>query len=116
MADSNNIASVKLPALAWDIAADIYFPADFDESKKYPVIIVGHPTGSCKEQTSGNIYSKQLAEHGFVAITFDASFQGESGGEVRFLEDPATRVEDFRCAADFLTTLAYVDEEKIEKV
>ena len=113
MADSNNIASVKLPALAWDIAADIYFPADFDESKKYPVIIVGHPTGSCKEQTSGNIYSKQLAEHGFVAITFDASFQGESGGEPRFTEDPGFRVSDFSYVVDYLVTQPYVNEEKI---
>jgi fermentation-respiration switch protein FrsA (DUF1100 family) len=48
-----------------------------------------------------------------VAIAFDASFQGESGGEPRYVEEPAARVEDIRCAVDFLTTLSYVDENRI---
>ena len=77
----------------WDIAADIYYPADFDESKQYPAIVVAHPIGSCKDQTSGNIYSTAFAAAGFIAIAFDASFQGESGGTPRRLEDPAQRVK-----------------------
>jgi len=40
----------------WDIAADIHVPPDFDKTKKYPAIISAHPIGSCKEQTSGNVY------------------------------------------------------------
>lgn len=98
---------------SWDVAAMMQFPADFDENKKYAAIVCAHPISSCKEQTSGNIYGKALAEAGFVTLVFDASNQGESGGEVPFLEDPATRVEDFRCAADFLTTLPYVDNNRI---
>lgn len=97
----------------WEVAGILQFPKDFDETKKYPAIVCAHPISSCKEQTSGNIYGKALAEAGLITLAFDASNQGESGGEVRFLEDPATRVEDFRCAADFLTTLDYVDEGKI---
>ncbi len=42
--------------MAWHIAANIQFPPNFDESKQYPAIISVHPFGSCKEQTSGNIY------------------------------------------------------------
>lgn len=105
--------SVKVKAPYWDIAADLYFPDDFDESKKYPAIISAHPIGSCKEQTSGNVYGVALAKAGFVVIAFDASFQGESGGEPRFIEDPALRVEDFRLVADYLVTLNYVDEHRI---
>jgi len=33
--------------------------------------------------------------------------------DTRHLEDPATRVEDFRCAVDHLVTLDYVDEDRI---
>ncbi|MFT4092708.1 MAG: alpha/beta hydrolase [Niabella sp.] len=105
--------AVKFKNRNWEVAGILQFPKDFDETKKYPAIVCAHPISSCKEQTAGNIYGKALAAAGFITLAFDASNQGESGGEVRFLEDPATRVEDFRCAADFLTTLAYVDEEKI---
>ena len=97
----------------WDIAADIHFPPDFDKSKKYPAIISAHPIGSCKEQTSGNVYGTALAKEGFIVIAFDASFQGASGGEPRFIEDPTLRVEDFRHVADYLVTLPYVDEDRI---
>ena len=68
---------------------------------------------SCKEQTSGNVYGAALAKEGFVVIAFDASFQGASGGEPRFIEDPTLRVEDFRHVTDYLVTLPYVDEERI---
>ncbi len=97
----------------WDIAADIHFPPNFDKSKKYPAIISAHPIGSCKEQTSGNVYGIAMAKEGFVVIAFDASFQGASGGEPRFIEDPTLRVEDFRHVADYLVTLPYVDEDRI---
>jgi hypothetical protein len=97
----------------WDIAADIHFPPNFNKSKKYPAIISAHPIGSCKDQTSGNVYGVALAKEGFVVIAFDASFQGASGGEPRFIEDPTLRVEDFRHVADYLVTLPYVDEDRI---
>lgn len=114
MADTNDhITSVKIPAVAWDLAANIYFPADFDANAKYPVVISAHPTGSCKEQASGNIYASALAKQGFVAIAFDASFQGESGGEPRFTEDPSFRVSDFSYVIDYLVTQPYVDEKRI---
>ncbi|WP_410221128.1 alpha/beta hydrolase [Pedobacter sp.] len=105
--------AIKFKHKNWEVAGILQFPKDFDETKKYPAIVCAHPISSCKNQTSGNIYGKALAEAGFVTLAFDASHQGESGGEPRFLEDPATRVEDFRCAADYLTTLSYIDREKI---
>lgn len=104
--------SVKFKNKTWDVAADIYFPENFNETQQYAAIICVHPGSSVKEQTSG-LYAKKIAENGFVALAFDASFQGESGGEPRFLEDPATRVEDIKCAVDYLTTLNFIDNEKI---
>lgn len=108
-----SVVHVTIPALAWEIAADLHLPADFDPSTTYPAIISAHPTGSCKEQTSGNVYARALAEAGFVAIAFDASFQGASGGEPRFTEDPAFRVGDFSYVIDHLVTLPYVDADRI---
>lgn len=82
------------------------------ETKKNPAIVCVHPGSSCKEQTAG-IYAERMAENGFVTLVFDASCQGESEGEPRFSEIPYERVEDIRCAVDYLTTLEFVDEERI---
>ncbi len=83
----------NLNGLGISIAAVINVPENFDESKPYPAIVVSHPGGGVKEQTAG-IYAKKLSEHGFVTIAFDASFQGESTGEPRQLENPHIRTED----------------------
>lgn len=105
--------SIKIKTTYWDIAADLYFPPNFDESRKYPAIISAHPIGSCKEQTAGNVYGKALAEAGFVVIAFDRSTQGQSGGLPRYTEDPAMAVEDFSRVTDYLVTLPYVDADRI---
>ncbi|GAB92572.1 alpha/beta hydrolase [Gordonia rhizosphera] len=101
------------PGMAWDIAGDLYLPSDFDSSGSYPAIVSVHPIGSCKEQTSGNIYGQALSESGYVVLAFDASHQGQSGGEPRLVEDPTRRVEDIRVAVDHLVTLPFVDDERI---
>ncbi|HFZ1896310.1 TPA: alpha/beta hydrolase [Serratia marcescens] len=99
--------------MAWHIAAHIQLPPGFDESKRYPTVVSVHPFGSCKEQTSGNVYGKALAEQGYVVIAYDASFQGESGGVPRWIEDPTQRVEDISRVIDYAVTLPYVDAERI---
>ena len=94
------------------LAAVIHQPANFDASQKYPVIVVAHPGGGVKEQASG-LYAKKLAEQGLLAIAFDASFQGESTGEPRQLENPYIRTEDVSAVIDYLTTQTYVDTDRI---
>jgi len=95
-----------------EVVGNIHLPPDFEEAGAYPAIVIATPGSSVKEQI-GAIYAKRLSAHGFIALTFDPSYQGESGGEPRDLEDTAVRVEDIQCSVDHLTTLAYVDEERI---
>lgn len=95
-----------------DIAGDLYLPKDYDETKKYAAIIVGHPFGGVKEQTSG-LHARRLAELGYVTLAFDASYYGESGGYPRRIESPEVRVEDFSAAVDFLSNHSAVDADKI---
>ena len=94
------------------LAGNLYLPSGFDVSRKYGAIVVVHPGGGVKEQTAG-LYAQKMAEQGFVALAFDSSHQGESGGEPRLLENPAARVEDVRSAVDYVTTLAYVNPGRI---
>lgn len=105
--------SVTFKNRTWDVAATLRLPEGFDAGKKYATIVCAHPISSCKEQTSGAIYGEALTKAGFITLAFDASTQSASGGEPRFSEDPGTRVEDFRCAVDYLVTLPWVDEERI---
>lgn len=95
-----------------DVAGNLYFPADYDPAKKYAAIIVGHPFGGVKEQTSG-LHARKLAEMGYVTLAFDASYYGESGGYPRRIESPEVRVEDFSAAVDFLTNHPAVDADRI---
>lgn len=94
------------------LAANIHFPAGFNKTGKYPAVVVSHPGGGVKEQTAG-LYAKKLAESGFIAIAYDASYQGESSGLPRQLENPYVRTEDISAVIDYLTTLPYVDQDKI---
>jgi fermentation-respiration switch protein FrsA (DUF1100 family) len=95
-----------------DLAGDLYMPKNIDKSQKYMAIVVGHPFGGVKEQTSG-LYAQRLAEMGYITLAFDAAFQGDSGGEPRRIEVPEIRIEDYSAAVDFLSNHPLVDPNRI---
>ncbi len=92
------------------LAADIYTPKNAEG--RLPAIAVCGPFGACKEQSSG-LYAQEMAERGFLAIAFDPSFTGESGGFPRAMHSPDINVEDFQSAVDFLSVQENVDPERI---
>ena len=96
------------------LSAVIYFPPKFDETRQYQAIVLSHPGGGVKEQTAGT-YAKKLAEKGFVTIAYDASYQGESGGEPRQLENPYIRTEDI-CAGAGYTANAAIQDRRIKAI
>lgn len=95
------------------IAADLYTSKELDVSQKYPALIVGAPYGGVKEQ-GPCVYANELAQRGFVVLTFDQVFMGESGGEPRNISSPELFTESFSAAVDYLgTKLTFVDRERI---
>ena len=94
------------------VAGSLFTPKKLNKNKKYPAIIVGHPFGATKEQ-SANLYATKMAEYGFVTLSIDLSFWGESGGKPRNVVSPDIYTEDFSAAVDYLGTRAFVDRNRI---
>jgi uncharacterized protein len=103
---------VTFPNQLTNMDGNLFALSNMEKTKRYPTLVVVHPFGGVKEQTAG-IYARKMAEKGYVTLAFDASHQGESGGYPRDTENPAERLEDIRCAVDYLTTLPMVDEDRI---
>src|SRR5690606_26343933 len=97
---------------AIEIAANVYTPADYDPSKKYPAVAVAHPNGGVKEQTAG-LYAQRLAEAGYITIVADAAYQGGSGGEPRHTDRPQYRTEDIHGMADYIIRYPGVDAGRL---
>ena len=92
------------------LAADLYMPKNAEG--KLSAIAAAGPFGACKEQVSG-LYAQEMAKRGFLALAFDPSFTGESGGYPRAMHSPDIDVEDFQAAVDFLSCHEKADPERI---
>ena len=94
------------------VTGNLFLPKELKEGEKHPAIIVGHPMGAVKEQ-SANLYATQMAERGFVTLSIDLSFWGESEGEPRNAVLPEMYAEAFSAAVDFLGTRSFVNRNGI---
>lgn len=94
------------------VGGNLFVPKGLDRNTKNAAMVVGHPMGAVKEQ-SANLYATKMAEQGFVAMSLDLSFWGESDGQPRNAVSPDIYAEDFSAAVDFLRTQSFVDRERI---
>jgi len=95
-----------------NVVGNLFIPKGLKKDSKNPAIIVGHPMGAVKEQSS-NLYATKMAERGFVTLSLDLSFWGESEGQPRNAVLPDIYAEDFSAAVDFLGTRSFVDRDRI---
>ena len=94
------------------LVGTLYLPADHRPGERLPGVLVTGAWTSIKEQMSG-LYAEEMAERGFAALAFDFRGWGQSGGDIRFKEDPAAKTADIQAAADFMATLPEIDANKI---
>jgi len=94
------------------VAGNLFTPKSLDRNARTPALVVGHPMGAVKEQ-SANLYATKMAEAGFVAMSIDQSFWGESEGQPRNAVAPDIYAEAFSAAVDFLGTRPFVDRSRI---
>ena len=95
-----------------EVVGDLFIPKSLPQNTKNPAIVVGHPMGAVKEQ-SANLYAQKMAEQGFVTLSLDLPFWGESEGQPRNAVSPDIYAEAFSAAVDFLGTTPFVDRERI---
>lgn len=93
-----------------ELTGDLYLPKN--GGNNLPALAISGPFGAVKEQSSG-LYANQMAARGFVALAFDPSYTGESGGEPRNVASPDINTEDFSAAIDFLGLQDNIDRNKL---
>jgi fermentation-respiration switch protein FrsA (DUF1100 family) len=108
----NSVQKVDFLSKGINVVGDLFLPTGYSPDTKYPAVIIAHPMTGVKEQAP-HVYSKVLAPAGFICLTFDAAYQGESEGQPRYLEDPAQRSEDVKAGVTYLSLRKDVDPERI---
>jgi len=95
-----------------DIVGNLVIPKNLNKKVKAPAIVIGHPMGAVKEQSS-MLYAQKLAEQGFVTLAIDQSFWGESAGQPRNVVAPDIYAEAFSAAVDYLGTQSFINRDRI---
>lgn len=83
-----------------------------EEEVSSPAILVAGAMTGVKEQVAGQ-YAERIAKDGYVILALDHRHFGESEGEPRQHEDPAKKLEDFKNAISFISSLKGIDRERI---
>jgi fermentation-respiration switch protein FrsA (DUF1100 family) len=94
------------------VVGNLFVPNNLNRGTSHPALVVGHPMGAVKEQ-SANLYATKMAEKGYVTLSFDLSFWGESAGKPGNSVSPDIYAEDFSAAVDYLRAQAFVDKERV---
>lgn len=98
-----------------NVAGHLYLPKGMDKNQQHAAIIVGHPMGAVKEQ-SADLYATKMAEQGFVTLSIDLSFWGDSEGQPRNAVSPDLYSETFSAAVDYLGTRPFINREQIGSI
>ena len=105
---------VKNEESGLEIYGRLFKPADFDESKKYPVAIVCHGFNAVSESETSRIVQNYIVS-GMLCYTFDFCGGGNSvvsDGETTHMS-VETEISDLEYVVDYVQSLPYADTDKI---
>lgn len=88
------------------------YPDDYIPEKAYPAVAFCHGFSIIKEIWFP-VYAERFRQAGYITLTFDYRFFGESGGTPRQRLVPMAQVTDARSAVTFLESLDEVDGKRI---
>jgi uncharacterized protein len=94
------------------VVGNLFRPQNAEQETSLPTVLVAGAMTGVKEQVAGS-YAERIAKAGFVTLALDHRHFGESQGEPRQHEDPAKKIEDFKNAVSFMSTIKDVDRERI---
>jgi fermentation-respiration switch protein FrsA (DUF1100 family) len=104
--------SITFKSCGDTIVGNVFVPEHIDPSEQSPALVVAGPLATVKEQAAG-VFAAAMAAEGFVTLAFDYRRYGESGGEPRQYEDPASKAEDVQNAISFLSSHERVDSDRV---
>ncbi len=104
-----------------DLYCRLFKPADFDSSKKYPVVVYLYngPHSQMVTNTwmaNGELWYQYMAEKGFIIFTVDGrgtSNRGKDFEQAIHRQIGKVEMEDQLKGVDYLKKLSYVDAERI---
>ena len=120
-----NIGTIELGTLEAEDGQTLYTrmikPYNFDENKKYPVIIYvyggPHAQMITDEWTAGaGIYLHYLSQEGFIVFTLDnrgSADRGEAFEQIIHRQCGQAEMRDQKVGIDYLKSLPYVDADRI---
>jgi hypothetical protein len=94
------------------MAGVLFLPDHLPRGEKRPGIVLCHGFTAVKEVLLPEI-ARRLAQFGYIALTFDYRFLGESGGEPRRQIIPMLQIQDIRHAVTFLQHQPEVHAERL---
>jgi fermentation-respiration switch protein FrsA (DUF1100 family) len=95
------------------VVGNLFRPQNFKgEEISLPAILVAGAMTGVKEQVAG-YYAERIAKAGYMTLVLDHRHFGESEGQPRQHEDPAKKMEDFKNAISFLSSLNGINRERI---
>ncbi|HVO73589.1 MAG TPA: S9 family peptidase [Ignavibacteriaceae bacterium] len=105
----------------YDLYCRIILPADFDSTKKYPVLVYvyGGPHDQLVTDTwlgGAGLWLNYMAENGYIIFTMDnrgSAFRGLEFEQTTFRNLGHFEIEDQKLGAKYLKTLSYVDSLRL---